>query len=250
MTKQKHFFLFRGLIREARHWGEFPELLAKAHPGSRISSIDIPGAGVLFRSPSPLSIKKMVEVMRQAYLEEKKENEECILLAISLGGMISAQWLKDYPQDFDKAILVNTSYGGISKVFDRLRPSALAYLLKVPTLKGRAKEAHILRLISNHKNVFDKTLNLWETIQKDRPVSLSNTVRQLAAGGMFRIGNFKPTLPVLILASTHDRMVSVECSRAIARKWQLPIIEHPTAGHDLSTDDSQWMVDRVREFTN
>jgi hypothetical protein len=44
-------------------------------------------------------------------------------------------------------------------------------------------------------------------------------------------------------------MVNVECSRAIARKWQLPIIEHPTAGHDLSTDDSQWVVDRVQEFT-
>ena len=249
MTKQKHFFLFRGLIREAKHWGEFPELLAAAHPNSRVSMIDIPGAGVYFLSPSPLSIRKMVEGMRRVYLEHKKENEECILLAISLGGMIAAQWLKDYPQDFDKAILVNTSYGGISRVFDRLKFSAFIHLLKVPTLKGRAKEAHILRLVSNHKNVFDKTLNLWVDIQKEQPVSLSNTIRQLAAGGLFRIGNFKPTLPILILASVQDRMVSVDCSRAIAQKWNSEIHEHPTAGHDLSADDPHWIVNKVKEFT-
>ncbi len=250
MTKQKHFFLFRGLIREAKHWGEFPVLLAKAHPDSRVTTIDIPGAGIHFNSPSPLSIRKMVEGMRRVYLEHKKENEECILLAISLGGMIAAQWLKDHPEDFEKAVLVNTSYGGMSKVFDRLKFSAFIHLLKVPTLKGRAKEAHILRLVSNHKNVFDKTLNLWVDIQKEQPVSLGNTIRQLAAGGMFRIGNFKPVLPILILASVQDRMVSVECSRTIALKWQSKIIEHPTAGHDLSADDPQWIVNRVKEFTS
>lgn len=249
MTKQKHFFLFRGLIREARHWGDFPALLAKAQPNCKITTIDIPGAGIYFRSPSPLSIKKMVESMRRVYLEAKNENDECVLLAISLGGMISAQWLKDYPQDFQKAILVNTSYGGYSKVFDRLKFSAFMHLLKVPILKGRAKEAHILRLISNHKNVFDDTLNLWEEIQKEQPVSLSNTIRQLAAGGLFRIGNFIPALPVLILTSVNDRMVSVECSRAIAEKWGTPIFEHPTAGHDLSADDPDWIVQKVSEFT-
>lgn len=248
MTKQKHFFLFRGLIREAKHWGDFPALLSDAHPGSKVTTIDIPGAGEHFRSPSPLSMKKMVEVMRRTYVAEKKDNEECILLAISLGGMIAAQWLRDFPQDFEKAILINTSYGGISSVFERLRFGALLHVLKVPTLKGRAKEAHILRLVSNHKNVFDKTLDLWETIQNERPVSLNNTIRQLAAGGLFRIGNFKPDLPVLILASPQDRMVNVECSRAIAKKWNAPIIEHPTAGHDLTADDPVWIVEKVRDF--
>jgi pimeloyl-[acyl-carrier protein] methyl ester esterase len=248
MTRQKHFFLFRGLIREAKHWAEFPDKLGNAFANSRVTTIDIPGAGVYFRSPSPLSIKKMVEEMRQVYLEQKKENDECYLLAISLGGMIAAQWLKDYPQDFEKAVLINTSYGGISKIFDRLKFSAFLHILKVPTLKGRAKEAHILRLVSNHKNVFDKSLNLWEVIQKERPVSLSNTIRQLTAGGLFRIGSFRPALPVLILASVHDRMVSVECSRAIALKWDSVIFEHPTAGHDLSIDDPNWIVDKVRDF--
>ena len=248
MTKQKHFVLSRGLIRESKHWGDFPRLLEAAYPGSKITMIDIPGAGVHFRTPSPLSVRKMVEKMRRAYLENKGENEECILLAISLGGMIAAQWMKDFPEDFQKAVLVNTSYGGVSGLFERLKPAALAYLFKVPTLKGRAKEAHILRLVSNHKNVFDKTLDLWEVIQKERPVSLANTIRQMVAGGTFRIGNFRPSMPVLILGAVQDRMVSVNCSRAIAEKWQSPYYEHPTAGHDLSADDPLWIIERMKEF--
>lgn len=250
MTKQKHFFLFRGLIREARHWADFPSTLANAFPDSKVTAIDIPGAGEYVHSPSPLSIKKMVEGMRRDYTAKQTENEECYLLAISLGGMIAAQWLKDYPQDFHKAILINTSYGGISPLHKRLKLPALAHILKVPTLKGRAREAHILRLVSNHKNKFDETLNLWDQINQERPVSLPNTLRQLFAAALFRIGNFKPELPILVLASTQDRMVSVECSRAIAEKWGAPIYEHPTAGHDLSADDSEWIVQKVKDFLN
>jgi alpha-beta hydrolase superfamily lysophospholipase len=250
MTKQKHFYLFRGLIREAEHWGDFPKDLQASNPGSKFTTIDIPGAGVFFKNPSPLSVKKMVEKMRQIYLENQNPDEEKVLIAISLGGMIAGQWLKDYSEDFDKAVLVNTSYGGYSKIFERIKPEALLYLLKVPTLKGRAKEAHILRLVSNHKNVFDKTLNLWEKIQKERPVSLPNTIRQLTAGGLFRIGNFIPKLPVLILAGTQDRMVSVNCSRSIAKRWNAPIIEHPTAGHDLTSDDPKWMIEKINSFVS
>ena len=248
MTKQKHFFLFRGLIREGKHWGEFPATLAQTLPNTKVTNIDIPGSGEFHRSPSPLSIKKMVERMRRVYLEQKVEDDECILIAISLGGMIAAEWLKTYPEDFEKVVLINTSYGGFSKFFKRLKPSAFFHLLQVVKLKGRAKEAHILRLVSNHKNFFDSNLDLWEEIQKQRPVSLGNTVRQLVAAARFRIGKFRPSHPVLLLASTHDRMVDVSCSRMISKKWDLPLIEHPTAGHDIPSDDPDWIVQRVKEF--
>ena len=104
------------------------------------------------------------------------------------------------------------------------------------------------KIANTGASVFDKTLNLWEVIQKEQPVSLSNTIRQIAAGGLFRIGNFRPKLPILVLASTSDRMVSVNCSKAIAQRWQAPILEHPTAGHDLTADDPNWVVERMREF--
>lgn len=250
MTKQKHFFLFRGLIREGEHWGPFPKYLEASCPSCKVTNIDIPGSGEFFNTSSPLSIRKMVEQMRRVYIQKKDEGDDCILIAISLGGMIAAEWMKNYPEDFSRAVLINSSFGGLSSFYERLKPKALMHLSQTVRMKGRDKEAHILRLVLNHNSMFDQTLTLWDEIQKLRPVSLGNTLRQLTAAGLFRIGNYKPSIPILILASTHDRMVSVNCSRAIAEKWKFPLIEHPTAGHDLGADDPKWIVERVSEFVS
>lgn len=246
MTKQKHFYLIRGLIREKGHWGSFLVHLKETFPEALITTIDIPGAGDYFTFPSPLSIRGMVEQMRQDYLKYKTEHEDSHLVAISLGGMISVEWLKHYPKDFDRATLINTSFGGISPLHHRLMPEAFLFLLKVPVLNGRPKESRILELVTNHKEIFNDTLDMWEGIQKERPVSLLNTFRQLFAGASFKIGNFVPPIPVQLLASTEDRMVSIKCSRAIAKKWNLSLVEHPTAGHDLTVDDPKWVALQIK----
>lgn len=247
MAKQKHFYLIRGLIREKRHWGGFIDHLKMVFPKAKISTIDISGSGDYFNDSSPLSIREMVERMRQDYLKLKTENEASHLIAISLGGMISVEWMKAHPEDFEQATLINTSFGGISPVYHRLLPQALIFLLKVPLLKGREKESRILKLVTNHEHIFQDTLNLWENIQKERPVSLENTLRQLFAGATFTVGDFTPPIPIRILASTRDRMVSVKCSRAIAREWNLPIEEHPTGGHDLTVDDPAWVAEKIKQ---
>ncbi len=248
MTKQKHFYLVRGLIREKAHWGSFVEHLKSKHPGARVTAIDIPGAGTYWQGPSPSTIKGMVEKMRQDYLLAHSPDEESHLVAISLGGMIGVEWLRHYPEDFKQATFINTSFGGISPVYQRLMPSALGHLLRVPFLKGREKEGHILKLVSNHPEVFTSTLDLWESIQKERPVGLKNTLTQLFAGATFHVGEFIPRVFLTLIASTHDRMVNVECSRAIAKKWKVPLIEHPTGGHDLTVDDPEWVADKISKL--
>lgn len=190
----------------------------------------------------------MVEELREKYLLHRNKDEESIIVAISLGGMIAGVWLRKYPEDFKQAILMNSSFSGISPLHHRLRPSALPSLLKVPLLKDRDKEAQILRLVSNHPSVFEKTLESWEKIHRERPVSLINALRQLFAASTCRLTDFTPRIPVLILASRNDRMVSVNCSRAIAQKWKAKIIEHPSAGHDISCDDPEWIVDQMKDF--
>src|SRR5690606_41149258 len=97
MTKQKHFYLLRGLIREKGHWGHFLRELKNICPNAIITPIDIPGAGEYYTTPSPLSIKGMVEHMRRDYLKARTENESSHLIAISLRGMISVEWMTNYP---------------------------------------------------------------------------------------------------------------------------------------------------------
>lgn len=248
MAKQKHFYLIRGLVREKAHWGNFVDYLQKHFLDAIITCIDIPGAGDYFNSPSPLSVRGMVEEMRQVYLKEKKEREEACLVAVSLGGMISVEWLKSFPKDFSYVTLINTSFGDFSPVYQRMKPRAFSHLVKVFALNGREKESHILELVTNHREFFSETLDLWEDIQNKRPVSVPNTLRQLLAASTFRVGSFTPSIPVQLIASTNDRMVSVECSRSISRKWKLPLSEHPTGGHELTVDDPEWVALRIKDF--
>jgi pimeloyl-[acyl-carrier protein] methyl ester esterase len=251
MKIQNHFFLIRGLIREERHWGQFPDLLLNYFPGSRVTTLDLPGAGKHFQQISPLTISSMVKSMRSEYLREidkvGEKDSSNHLIAISLGGMVGVEWMRLFPQDFQQATFINTSFGGLSPFYHRLLPSALLYLLKVPVLKGRNKEGHILRLVSNNTQVFLPTLDLWERIQKERPVSLMNTIRQLLAAASFKVADFRPAIPIQILGASMDRMVSVECSIKISKAWNLPLELHPTGGHDLTVDDPEWVALKIKE---
>lgn len=247
-TETRHFYLIRGLIREARHWGVLPDLLRQAFSGAQVFTLDIPGAGDYFRQASPLSVDAMVEHMRADFLQRSRAGENNTLIAISLGGMIAARWLQAHPQDFQRAVLINTSFGGLSPLYHRLRPGAVLSMLRAAVTPPRQREGVILRLVSNNADVFDEGLALWDSIRRERPVSAANAARQLWAASWFQLPAVRPAVPVLLLASTHDRMVSVECSRAIARAWQAPLREHSSGGHDLSLDDPGWILEQVRRF--
>jgi pimeloyl-[acyl-carrier protein] methyl ester esterase len=244
-----NFVLVRGLIREAAHWGDFLSEMKKAFPNSQIECIDIPGAGVYYQTPTPTSIDGIVNFMRGEFQKISfDKSKPTILVAISLGGMIAARWLKLYPDDFANAVLINTSYADYSPVWKRLRPWAFKALLKVPAMKGQAKEYSILEVVSNRPENYEKTSKEWAEIASRRPVSVANTFRQLFAASKFSSEGFQPNIPILFLASTNDRMVDVECSRKIAQAWKKPIIEHPEAGHDLSTDNPEWIAQEINRW--
>jgi pimeloyl-ACP methyl ester carboxylesterase len=242
--------LVRGLIREAGHWADLLPSLKKQFPDSEILCIDLPGAGVKYQQESPTSIEEIVTEMRADWRSKRKSKRPCIIVAISLGGMIAAEWMNLYSKDFAGAVLMNTSYAGYSKITERLKLSALGFLLKVPTLKGEAKEKRILELVVNDPNKRVELLPLWTKIQNERPVSLSNTLKQLWAAKQFHIGEFVPRIPILILASENDRMVDVSCSKSIAENWKAPIVFHPTAGHDLSSDDPEWTSEQIKQWVD
>ncbi|PMZ18082.1 alpha/beta hydrolase, partial [Pseudomonas sp. FW306-02-F08-AA] len=38
------------------------------------------------------------------------------------------------------------------------------------------------------------------------------------------------------------------CSQALAAAWNLPLVMHPFAGHDLPLDDPAWVVAQVLQW--
>lgn len=243
-----HFYLVRGLIRESRHWGDFPGLLQQAFPGCRMTAIDIPGAGTRHHVASPTRVDAMVRQMRGEFLKTRVNGEIPVLIVISLGGMIAAQWMHDFPEDFVRAVLINTSFGSLSPFYQRMKPLAALSLLNAVVLHPRDREARILRLVSNHEEHFEAGLSLWKRIENDRRVSLKNAISQLLAAARFGLGDWRPLQPVLLLAGTQDRLVSVECSRAIAHAWQVPLQEHASGGHDLSIDAPEWLIAKIHAY--
>lgn len=244
--------LLRGLMREQRHWGDFPAVLARALPGAAIVTPDLPGNGRRHRQASATRVADTVEHCR-AELRARGLAPPYRLLALSLGGMVAAAWADRYPGEIAGCVLVNTSMRPHGRFYQRLRwrnyPAVLAQLL----LGGAARqEALVLRLTSRGGDGADggggddaarrALLARWVAWQNDYPVSRANALRQLWSAARFRAPAQKPAVPLLILASAGDRLVDHGCSMRLARAWDAPCRLHPHAGHDLPLDDGDWVA--------
>ena len=137
-----------------------------------------------------------------------------------------------------------------SPFYRRLRPHNYA-ALALDALTGRDAARHetaILRLVSNDDAKRRAALPKWTAWARERPVTRANALRQLAAAARFRASGMPPDTPVLVLASTRDRLVDAACSRALALAWNAPLIEHPRAGHDLPLDDGPWAAATIARW--
>jgi predicted alpha/beta hydrolase family esterase len=82
----------------------------------------------------------------------------------------------------------------------------------------------------------------WALHASHARTSARNALRQLSAAARWRLPARRPAVPMLVLGSAADRLVSVECSIAIARQWSLPLVLHLTAGHEIGMDDPAWLA--------
>lgn len=274
-------FLIRGLARESRHWGQFITDLKNAYAACgrkiRIEAIDLPGCGrhSEMRSCSTVGAtadfarEKMKGILAKEAQEGIEPASHRRLVSISLGGMVGISWISRYPNDFHSAVLINSSFRGVSKVTQRLRWDSW---WRVPHIVGerniREREKKILDWVSNRPDRRQEVLEDWVHIQLTRPVSTANFAIQLTAASMFKApvnvagkdrsadpsstshaaagASFFPKL--LVLCSRKDRMVHPNCSQEIADRYKAPIIFHPTAGHDLPLDAGPWVATMIAEW--
>lgn len=236
--------LLRGLMREQRHWGDFPQRFAAALPGTTVVTPDLPGNGQRYAMDSPTQVAGMLAFCR-ADLLQRGLPPPYALLALSLGGMLAAEWSARHPQEIIGSVLINTSMRPYSRFHERLRwrnYPALARLLPAGVAR---REQGILRLTSARHGNDGNVLASWLAYQQDRPVSRINALRQLLAAARYRAPPQRPPHPVLVLAGGADRLVDVNCSRRLAQAWDAPLLVHPDAGHDVPLDDAVWVIDEI-----
>jgi pimeloyl-ACP methyl ester carboxylesterase len=243
----KTIILLRGLTRESGHWGRFPELLSERSPALRVVPIDLPGNGRLNGLRSPSRVDAMAAAARQQVLLMRLP-PPYYLVAMSLGAMVAVEWAVQDPLALGGCVLINTSLRPFSPWYQRLRPVNYLTLVRIAlaTDSDEWREAAILRLTTRHAFAPSTTVAEWTEIRRHRPVSTGNALRQLIAAARYRAPAQLPGVPLLVLASCGDRLVDPDCSRQLARAWQVDSEEHPTAGHDLCFDDGPWVTDRLK----
>ena len=240
--------LLRGLMREQRHWGDFPQQLAQALPDAAIITPDFPGNGQRHAQRSAASVAAMVEFCR-AELRARGLRPPYRVLALSLGGMAAVEWASRYPDEIAACVLVNTSMRPFSSFHQRLRWQNYGAILKLMLLGGAARQERlILRLTSNDAAARADALPRWLAYQRDYPVARANALRQLWAAARYCAPAQRPPVPLLVLSSAADRLVDAQCSQRLAAAWQADIRSHPTAGHDLPLDDGPWLAQAVAQW--
>ena len=247
--------LLRGLTREARHWGDFAEQLARALPGSatsatRVLALDLPGNGVFHKEASPPTVRAMADFAR-AQLLARGLPPPYRIMAMSLGGMVAADWALQHPDEVDGLVLVNTSMRPLGSAAERLRPGNWLPLAGVAARWGDARhtERTIHRLTCNRASQQDGDIAAWAHIRQDAPVSAANAWRQLKAAAAFTMTAPAPC-PTLVLSSAADHLVHPRCSARLAQAWQAAHHEHPWAGHDLPHDDADWVCRRIARWVD
>ena len=243
------WILLRGLTRESRHWGRFPEIFRRLFPNVRILTPDLPGNGVLNDCESPAHVEQMVERLR-VQLTEQGVRPPYHLVAMSLGAMVAVAWATRHPHELRACVLINTSLRPFSPFYRRLRPTNYPILLKLAVLGGTDQdwERMILRLTSRLAPLPDEVVENWVAIRRDRPVSSCNAFRQLLAAARYRAPLARPAVPILVLVSAQDALVDSSCSLELATRWDTGFALHSSAGHDLPLDDGLWVARQIKDW--
>ncbi|HEU6454712.1 MAG TPA: alpha/beta hydrolase, partial [Roseateles sp.] len=197
--------LLRGLSRESGHWGVFPEHLLHElralQPALRLLMLDLPGTGTLRRRASPTQVSAIVEDCRHE-LQRLGVEGPVSLIGMSLGAAVLSDWANRYPAEVEAGVLINPSLRPFSELFRKARP--LNYLglllLSLSRFSARMREERVLSLttrLTPPQAVIDR----WVELQRQHPLGVRNTARQLLASMRYRASRTRPAAPMLLLCS-------------------------------------------------
>ena len=247
------WLLLRGLIREQRHWLDFPERFASLVRGPVASPtqtvlLDLPGFGTENDAPVPPTVAGFVDDLRARLQRVVPAGEPCGIFAVSLGGMVALEWLARHPEDFVAGVVVNTSLADLSWPWERMRPHNWPRVALAPLLSPRARERMLLGM-TRHQGDLDAAADRYAAIAAVTPPRRASAAGQLRAALRMRCPQ-KLAVPTLVLASRGDRLVSWRCSARLAQRLALPLRVHAgegreAAGHDLPLDAPEWVCAQV-----
>jgi pimeloyl-[acyl-carrier protein] methyl ester esterase len=251
------WIFIRGIMSESFHWDDFVNRMSIVFPQDQMITIDIAGNGKYNRMRTPLGIKENIEHLRsQINLQALKDVKKNIV-GFSLGAMFGLEWQRSYPNEIQSVVLMNSS-SRASVFFQRLQIAALFKIAQASFQKNNFEKEKLIINMTTHllnSERKNKLARIWSQRANDFPVQSINFFRQLIVG-------FKMLEPVehagsvgsenskklLVLCGQKDKVVNPTCSKKIANMLKAQIYIHPAAGHDLTLNDPDWVIERIVNF--
>lgn len=241
----RQWVLIRGIMSEAFHWWDFLPQLQAHFPEDQFFTPDILGNGQQFQHSTPFSLSKNIHALRKQVPSAGKK----ILIGFSLGGMLSAEWAHQHPEEIEAVVLINCSFNN-SAFHKRMTPYSLQQIFKSVLQKDISKREEMIIQMTTSQIPINKIKEIaipWGARSIEFPVKPINFLWQLGVAAQIK-QRPQPPAPVLVLGSAKDKVVHPECSKKIAQVWNLPLRNHPEAGHDLTLEDPQWVLKQVADF--
>lgn len=250
MKKPIVIYLIRGMMRDSRHWGEFPLFLSKNIQGLEVKFIDLPGSGIYCDQKSPTRISNIVDFLRiRTGIDNSNTN---ILLASSLGGVVAMDWINRFHKDFEAMIMLSSSFKGICPFNERVRPSIWKEVIQlIFALKVEKRESILIKINANYNSFQQQHLEEWISFQQKNKMTRINILRQSMAGLRYHV-KIKPQLniPILMIGSKSDRLVCERCIEKSSLFFGADLIWHEKAGHSITLDDPEWTAIQIQNWLN
>jgi pimeloyl-ACP methyl ester carboxylesterase len=228
----------RGLIRSRYHWAGFPDRFKTQY---NVIEVELPGNGYRFNETTPSDIPTMMHSIRHQVREQ--HSGPITVIAISMGGMIATEWARQFPEEISAMHLINTSLANMSLPWERM--SAVGFFRLLACAGSLLKLERTIYSLTMNRPYSLEEQNKWLSFAENHPLRWRNVFIQLLAASRYKGPVTAPIDSVFFYNATHDRLVRSGCTRRIAKRWNKPLLTHPTAGHDLPVDDPEWLEENI-----
>ncbi len=245
------YLFLRGLSRNQYHWNQrdtYEKIL-----NNQVHFLDLPGFGTNAKFHSPKTIDLITDNVKYQLdnLSGFNPKTKKVIVGLSLGGLVTLNWVSRHIQDWDGLVIINSSLANLSWPWQRLKPknylNLIGYFLS-PDPKH--VESIIYNVTCNTDHNKKELIERWTQVRLEYPFRRRDVLNQVKAASYFRSPpKFSLTIPGLVLAGPKDRMVDYKCSKAIADKYGFQLKLSQISGHDMAVDDLPWMLQQIKDFS-
>lgn len=231
----------------------FNELIDALKDTYRIITLDLPGHGLTDSAPAnakgvtvntlEFDVPVICDVM------DKCGVEKAVLAGHSMGGYIALECLKDRPERFTKAVILNSHpYPDLpEKALDREREIKVISAEKLELLAGSSIPKMYFE--DNLKRCDQKVRETIELCQMHDPQGIIASIRGMSSRPNLESVMKQVPVPILLIYGDHDNFLPLERVRILQSEFpQVQFCLIPGTGHNSFIEDTVKVSEAIKQF--